>query len=179
MDIVELFKILDELDEIDEYKKLSLSEQFIYEDGVILGELLNPNESYDYIGKKGRFYYKDSRDNLYCVRLTYNSTSEPYMEFKTGWCLNNNPNNVKYDPPLPDNITSMDNLRRSDTIAKIFRDELIPLFKTQNLTNIMKIQPLTVSRYQYSIRLVKKFIDTNEFDIIEEYPKLIKVIKKI
>jgi hypothetical protein len=58
--------------------------------------------------------------------------------------------------------------RRSDTIAKIYRDEIVPAFKKYNgiLSNELIIKPLDIKRYQFSIRLIKKLSPSN-FEIDE------------
>ena len=70
------------------------------------------------------------------------------------------------------NSNAIDWDKKSDTVAKIFRDEILPLFLSKKLdVSIMKIIPITMSRYQFAIRLVNKFVDTDKIEIIENKPK--------
>jgi hypothetical protein len=151
----------------------SETEQWQVEESIILdanGETFN----YTKIGN-GIFTYKDSMNNAFFVRLTYNATIKPYFELKTGWLENNNPAKPKYEPSLPQNTTSKDSFTRTNTVAKIFKNEIIPYFKNQKLSNELAIKPLSQSRYQFSIRLVRKYTPTN-LEIIEDANQ-IRIVK--
>ena len=168
MDIKDI--ISDIYNEDDYIALTSFSEQNLYETYVIMGELLNPNYAYPYTGDKGWYHYTDNDNNRYFVRLTYNPTKTPYYELKTGWYDDNSKPN--YDPPTHPNTTTTDWDKRSDTVAKIFRDEILPLFLSKKLdVSVIKIIPITMSRYQFSIRMVNKFVDTDKIEIIENKPK--------
>ena len=152
----------------------NLSEELLIESNVLLGELLNPENSYEYDGSRGWFHYDDINVNTYFVRLAYQPTSTPFFELKTGWY---DKNNVPwYDPPVAPNTTAIDWDKRSNTVAKIYRDEIIPFFKSQNLSDLMVFNPISTSRYNFSIRLIKKFTP-KEFRIEEYYPTQIKIFK--
>jgi hypothetical protein len=137
----------------------SLKDEMIITNEVMLGELLNPDNSYSYIDEgKGIWSYKDMNDVKFIVRLTYQPTSNPYLEFKTGWI--NSEDKVIYEPSIPPispNSSAIDWDKRSDTVAKIYRDEILPFFKQQTLTDIMVIKPISSSRMKFAERLVKKF----------------------
>jgi hypothetical protein len=153
-----------------------LTEDWELNESILMGELLNPDESFNYEGDKGLHFYKDSLDNEYFVRLTYQPTDDPYFEFKTGWFEDNNKSKPRYDPPLPPNTTALDNNKRGNTVAKIYRDELIPRFIQSNLSNQLIIKPKSNSRYQFSIRLVKKFTPSS-MEVIEDFPNSITIKK--
>lgn len=156
---------------------LSEKEEWEISESILLGELLDPEgEIFEYNKYKGFWVYEDSLKNLYFVRLSYNPTSEPFMEFKTGWFENNDLTKIKYDPNLPSNVTSMDSNKRTNTVAKIYKDEVLDLFKRQNLTKKLIINPISESRYKFAIRMVNK-LTPKEFKIEETYPKQIIITK--
>jgi len=137
----------------------SLEDEMVITNEVILGELLNPDNSYPYINKgKGIWEYKDMNNVEFIVRLTYQPTSSPYLEFKTGWI--NPEGKIQYEPSIPPvspNSSSIDWDKRSDTVAKIYRDEILPFFKQQTLIDTIIIKPISSSRMKFAERLVKKF----------------------
>jgi hypothetical protein len=162
----------------DEYKSSSLNEQFLIEDGVLMGEILNPQDAFVYDGDKGWFYYKDSSENLFFVRLIYQPTQEPYFELKAGWFEDNDIRKPKYDPLLPPNVLAIDTNKRGNTVAKIYRDEIIPFFvNKQSLSNKLMIKPSSVGRYKFSIRMIRKFTPS-ELKVIENYSKLEILVEK-
>jgi hypothetical protein len=158
--------IKEELERYFKSNPYSLEDELIIENEIMLGELLNPDNSYPYINEgKGIWSYKDMNDVKFIVRLTYQPTSTPYLEFKTGWT--NPEGKIQYEPSIPPvspNSSAIDWDKRSDTVAKIYRDEVLPFFKQQNLTNFMVIKPISSSRMKFAERLVKKFTP-NEFKV--------------
>lgn len=171
---MKLLEILKLIREEKEYLELgNFVDQNLYESYSLLGELLNPDDSYEYSGSGGYFVYKDIKDNIFFARLTYHPLDkDPYFEFKTGWIDENG--KARYD--LPNNVTAQDWDKRSNTVAKIYRDELIPLFLSQNKTNRIEVTPLDIKRYQFAIRLIKKFTPSN-LTIIENKPNSIIITK--
>ena len=178
----ELKQIIKE--ELDGYFKIypySELDEWLITEEVMIGELLNPDYAYPYQGEKGYYEYKDMNDVTFFVRMSYQSikwdeNNEGYMEFKTGWINNGK---TTYEPSVPPNSnksSAIDKDRRSDTVAKIYRDEILPLFEKQNLTNIMLIKPISTSRMKFAERLVKKFTPTDKFDI--EYGSPLIITKK-
>ena len=158
--MIKLSQILKEISLSSEYQNLNMSDRNLYETYIMLGELLNPDNSYPYEEKiKGLWEYSDIAKNTYFVRLTYQPTTHPYFELKTGYY--NEHGKPQYDPSVPDNSTGKDWDKRSDTVAKIYRDEIIPMFLKQNTSNILIIKPLEIKRYQFSVRLVDKFTPNN------------------
>lgn len=175
--MIKIKDIIEEMVKDPDYQSLKLfTDQNVFESYYIMGELLNPERAYKYEGQKGWFEYFDIMNNKYFVRMTYNPTLEPYYELKTGWYDENG--NVTYNPPIPQNATAKDWDKRSDTLAKIFRDEIIPMFLKQDLCDVMKILPLEIKRYQLSIRMVNKFVPKDKIEIIENKPKEIILKKK-
>jgi hypothetical protein len=169
--------VKEELKEFFKTNPYSLKEEMIITNEVMLGELLNPDNSYSYInGGKGVWKYKDMNDVEFIVRLTYQPTSNPYLEFKTGWT--NSEDKIQYEPSIPPispNSSAIDWDKRSDTVAKIYRDEILSFFKQQNLTDTMVIKPISSSRMKFAERLVKKFT-SKDFTI--EFKEKEIIIKK-
>jgi hypothetical protein len=157
-------------------------DEWLITEEIIIGELLNPNYAYPYHGEKGYYEYKDMNNVTFFVRMTYQAikwdeNNEGYMEFKTGWI--NDDNKAIYEPSVPPNSiksSTIDKDKRSDTVAKIYKDEILPLFEKQKLTNIMLIKPISSSRMKFAERLVKKFTPLDKFDI--EYGSPLIITKK-
>lgn len=165
--------------ELNEYFKIheySLEDDLIMTNEITLGELLNPEHSYPYYGDKELWKYKDMNDVEFFVRLTFQPLSKnPYLEFKTGWI--NKKGRAQYEPSIPPispKSSAIDWDRRSDTVAKIYRDELLPYFEKQNLSNMMVIKPISTSRMKFAERLVKKFTPLDKFDIEYGNPLIIR-----
>lgn len=135
-------------------------ETLFEEEDILMAEVVNPDgERFEYeeSNVNGLYIYKDSFDNLYFARVTYSPSSSPRFEFKVGWFENNDISKPKYEPNLPPNTTGMDNLKRRNTVAKIYRDEVLPFLKNnQNLAKQLDINPISNSRYIFSQRLVQK-----------------------
>jgi hypothetical protein len=135
-------------------------EIFFEEEDKLMVEVVNPDgEIFEYKESniKGLFVYRDSYNNLYFARIFFNPIEDnPHFEFKTGWFEDNNISKPKYNPHLPPNTTGMDNLKRRNTVGKIYRDEILPFFKqNQNISNKLHINPISHSRHIFSQRLVK------------------------
>lgn len=153
------------------YNKLNLIEKNLFESYWLLGELLNPENSYDYKQEmKGYWVFKDNTGYEFFIRLVFQPVNEGYWEIKMGW--EDLPKQSKY---LKQPAREIDE-RRSDTIAKIYKDEIIPFFLDQDFNNVLKILPLDIKRYQFSIRLIKKFTPNN-LKITENPPKEITLQK--
>jgi len=154
-----------------DYVVLSPIDQNLFESYWILGELLDPNNSYEYkeLGN-GYWVFEDSRGYEYFVRVVYQPINDGYFEVKMGWV--DLPKQEKY---LQQPAREIDE-GRSDTIAKIYRDEIIPFFLNQNQNSTLIISPLDIKRYQFSKRLVQKYTP-NTINIIEDKPNKI-LLKK-
>ena len=158
-------------------------ETLLEEEDRLMAEIVNPDgERFKYKESsiKGLYTYKDSRDNLYFARIFYQKTINPYFEFKTGWFEDNDLSKPKYEPQLPPNTTGIDNLKRRNTVAKIYRDEIIPYFKEKStLSNTLFINPISDLRYTFSKRLVQNHTPEN-FDIQynDKDKKYIKILSK-
>jgi len=150
----------------------SFIDENLFESYWMLGELLNPTNSYKYKKVfKGYWVFTDDHGYDFFVRLNFQPIDDGYYEMKMGWV--DLPKQQKY---LRQTAREIDE-RRSDTVAKIFDKEIIPLFLKQIFNNNLKIFPLDIKRYQFAIRLVKKFIPNN-IKIIENKPKEITLMKK-
>ncbi len=163
-DLQELIK--SELKEFFKTNEYSLKDELILENEIILSELLDPEDSYEYEGSKGLYYYKDANDVTFFVRLTFQPLSEPYFELKTGWL--NKQGKPQYEPstpPLSPDSSVIDLDKRSNTLAKIYRDEILPFFKQQDLSDKMVIKPISASRSRFSRMLISKFTPKSKFNI--------------
>lgn len=171
--MLSLLKILRELHETEEYKNLTTWEdQNQLESYVLLGEILNTDNVFPYEYNKGYAEFVDDEGYIFFVRLTYNVTSSPYFELKMGW--RNLEGQQKYLRREVRDIYE----RRTNTVAKIYRDELIPFFLSNTLSDTMKIFPLDNKRYQFSIRMLKKYNIDEKMEIIESPPKEITIKRK-
>jgi hypothetical protein len=149
--------VKEEIQKYFENRPYSLKDELLMETDILLGELLNPDNSLPYGGNKGFYLYDDPSGVTFFARAYFDPINE-YLEFKTGW-LDESRNPI-YEPSVPygNEKTSIKNIHfRSDTVAKIYRDEILPFFKQQNLTDTMVIKPISSSRMKFAERLVKKF----------------------
>jgi hypothetical protein len=148
--------IFNKLKDDPDYIGLSAPKDQIYESWVIMSELLDPNKSYDYkeVGK-GFWIFEDRNDITYFVRLTYQPVKEPFYELKIGWF--DKDGHQQYYKQTKDEI-EIDS-QRSDTIAKIYRDEVIPMFIKSEHSGEMHILPLKEdpARYKFFLRMAQKF----------------------
>lgn len=142
---------------------------------LMLVELLNPSNAYEYVNQKNEiWYFTDATDiKFYAIMVAYPGKIEPFYEFKTWWI--DPDTNQRVYTKLPD-TTTRDLDRRSDTVAKIFRDEIIPKFKNQTYAEILVFNPADSPRYHFSLRMIKKFIP-KDWEIEENYPKRITIRK--
>lgn len=161
--------IKNEIKEFFKTNKYSLEDELILENEIILSELLDPENSYKYEGSKGLYYYKDMNHVEFFVRLTYQPLSDPYFELKTGWI--NKQGKPQYEPstpPISSDSSTIDLDKRSNTLAKIYRDEILSFFKHQDLSNKMIIKPISASRSRFSRMLINKFTPKEDFTIDSE-----------
>jgi len=155
----------------------SLKDEMVITNEVMLGELLNPDNSLPYEKvSKGFYTYEDPNGVKFFVRAAYTPEPQNYFEFKTGWFDQNG--KATYEPSVPygnQETSALDINSRSDTVAKIYRDEILSFFKQQTLTDTMVIKPISLSRMKFAERLVKKF--TPE-DFTTEFKDKEIIIKK-
>lgn len=142
---------------------------------LMLSELMNPNNAYEYKNYKNEmWYFVDSTDYIFGAIMIAHPAKIPFFEFKTWWQeKGSRKRNYDHLPPS----TSRDWDRRSDTIAKIFRDETIPKFAKETYSDLLVIKPVDSQRYQFSLRLCKKFVP-NDWEIKENFPKEIIIKRK-
>ncbi len=164
----------------NEYNKLSSEiDRNIFESYYIIGELLNPNNAYEYYNHNtinNMWCFTDDHSGEFFVRLVYQPTTKPYFEIKMGWLDVDDKNDI-YKRSSKREIDS----RRSDTVAKIYKNEILKSFidvSNKLNCNELKIKPLDIKRYQFSIRLINKFTDMNIFDIDESNKPHEIVIKR-
>jgi hypothetical protein len=149
--------------------------EWLQEEDNLMDEVVNPEgDKFEYKQiEKGLFTYKDSLDNLYFIRMTYQPTDSPYFEIKIGWFEDNNLSKPKYEPNLPSNSTSLDNIKRRNTVAKIYRDEILPLFlQSSKLSNKLIVKPISNSRFIFSQRLIQNNTP-KEFNITTDKDNII------
>jgi hypothetical protein len=149
--------------------------EWLQEEDNLMDEVVNPEgDKFEYKQiKKGLFTYEDSLGNLYFIRMTYQPTDSPYFEIKIGWFENNNLSKPKYEPNLPSNSTSLDNIKRRNTVAKIYRDEILPLFlQSSKLSNKLIIKPISNSRFIFSQRLIQNNTP-KEFNIVTDKDNIV------
>jgi hypothetical protein len=171
--------VKEEIKDFFKTRKYSLEDELILENEIILGELLDPGNHYEYWGSKGWYNYKDVNNVTFFVRLTYQPLSTPYFELKTGWLdEEDNPQYEPSVPPVSPNSSAIDLDKRSNTLAKIYRDEVLPFFKTQTLSEKMVIKPISPSRSRFSRMLISKFTSTVDFDVDLENLEIYKRSKK-
>jgi hypothetical protein len=154
----------------------SLKDKILMETDIMLGELLNPENSLPYRGDKGFYLYDDPNGVTFFARAHYNPIRD-YLEFKTGWLDENG--KAIYEPSVPygnEKTSTKDIHSRSDTVAKIYRDEILSFFDMQNLSNILIIDPISSSRSKFAERLVNKFTSKEKYNIEKESNMII--IKK-
>lgn len=170
-----LTELINEHKKKGQYEPKNFLEESNLTSSLLLGELLNPDHAYQYINNGGLFMFKDD-DNIIFGAIMNSGTGKlgNYCEFKTFWFDPETRRRI-YDK-LPQNSSGIIGTRRSDTVAKIFRDEIIPNFKKQDFANILVFNPVSNQRYLFSIRMIKKFIP-KDWEIEENYPKQI-IIKK-
>ena len=157
--------------ELKEYFKTnpySLKDEMLMETDILIGELLNPNNSLPYKGQKGFYTYEDPNGVIFFARVYFNPSRE-YLEFKTGWL--DEDGKATYEPSVPygNEKTSIKDINsRSDTVSKIYRDEILPFFDNQNLSNMLVIDPISSSRSKFAERLVNKFTPKEKYNIEKE-----------
>jgi hypothetical protein len=170
MEKLELQKLIQkEVKEFFKQNPYSLQDELILENEIILSELLDPEDSYEYEGSKGLYYYRDINNVTFFVRLTYQPLSDPYFELKTGWMdKQGKPQYEPSTPPISPDSSAIDLDKRSNTVAKIYRDEIVPFFKQQNLANKVVVKPISPSRSRFSRMLLNKFTPKQDFTIDQE-----------
>ena len=172
LNMLKLQDIINEIQSDSEYKNLSLNDKNIYESYAFIGELLTPQNAYSYKeSPKGLFVFTDDLGFDYFVRMVFQPTSDPYFEIKMGWL--DLPAQLRYKKQSEREIDE----RRSDTVAKIYKDEIMPSFINQTHNNKIIIKPNDIKRYQFSIRLVNKFTPKS-LKIIENKPYEIIITKE-
>lgn len=158
-------KIFDLIKEIS--SKFSLEEHLLQENETILGELLDPENHYPYTGSKGMYKYQDQNGNWFFVRMIYQPIGKhPFFELKTGWI--NKEGRPQYEPHIPpysEKSSAIYLQKRSDTLGKIFRDEILPFFKSQDLSNTLVIWPISASRSRFSKIMINKFVSKEDFNV--------------
>lgn len=173
-----LVDILKKIQNDKEYpSNKSWHEQNLYENYEIVSELLDANNAYEY-EKVGRatWKYEDVMKQDFYVRINYipdiGDKDSSYLEFKTYWT---NDDGKPMHSDFNGKSTSQDLNRRSDTVSKIYRDEVIPFFKNQDLTTELRVIPVDSIRYRLFKMMVKKYTPTYmKIEYLDSYMKIIK-----
>lgn len=155
-----LGRIIDRLtEELDISEQLSSTDMMTLTSEYLLSELLDPEKSYPYTGSRGYYTYEDLKGVTFFVRLVFQPLRSPFFELKTGWLdESDRPVYEPSVPPVSPNSTSLDWDKRSNTLAKIYRDEILPEFLSQNVSNILKLKPISKSRSLFARRLITKYL---------------------
>lgn len=176
---MKLIQILDEL-KLDLQKKgyydnMSIIEENLMDTHVMLAELLNPNNAYEYRQSNisNMYLFTDMYDNTFFVRLAFQPIGDGYFEVKSGWLDENQKAQYK---KLPVNSSGQDWDTRSDTVAKIYRDEIVPFFEKQTTIDTMVFKPIDLQRYYFSLRMINKF-PVDNYTVIENKPTKISIVK--
>jgi hypothetical protein len=148
-------------------REYSLEEELILENEIYLSELLDPEDYYEYEGGKGLYTYKDSNEDEFFVRLAYTPlTTKSYFELKTGWIgKNGRPVYEPSIPPYSPKASAIYLQKRSNTVAKIYKDEIVPFLKKQTLADTMVVKPISDSRKRFAQMLLKKFTPSEDFNV--------------
>jgi hypothetical protein len=175
---MKLIDILKRIQQNQDYPiNLDWHDQNLYESYAIVSELLDPSNAYQYqkVGKT-TWSYEDVLGNTFYAKLAYipklADNQEDYIELKTFWIDDSG------KPQYSDfntKSTSQDLHKRSDTIAKIYRDEIIPFFINQSITNQLRIVPVDKVRYRLSKMMASKYTPSNmTIDYLNSYIKIVK-----
>lgn len=130
--------------------------------------MLNIENTFEY-KYNGKEYaeFTDQEGYDFFVRLV-----PPHFELKMGWKDLEGQKRYLRQPSREIDV------RRANTVAKIYKLHLLPFFLEQTLSDVMLVKPLDSKRYQFSIRMLRKFNNDKEIEIIEDYPTQIQLIKK-
>ena len=175
---MKLSQLLKQITEEAGYPKdKSWEKQNLYETYAIISELLDANNAYEY-EKVGRatWKYEDITKQDFYVRINYipdiGDKNSRYLEFKTYWT---NEDGKPMHSDFNGKSTSQDLNRRSDTVSKIYRDEVIPFFKNQDLTTELRVMPVDSVRYRLFKMMVKKYTPISmRIEYLDNYMKIIK-----
>lgn len=168
--------------QMDSAEKAPLQEdliQWLEEEDQALSELTNPDgEQFKYSEDpklRHLYKYKDSKGNTFFLRLFFNSTAEPHLEVKVGWL--DNKGTPVYNPPLPPDSTGIDNLKRRNTVAAIYKKEVLPFFESQSQFDTLKIKPISKKRYSFSKRMVENLTPSELKVLYSEDSITVKKVK--
>ena len=133
--------------------------QDVYETYALLSEFLDSTNAYEYNQSgKTTWSYKDALNNEFYIKLAYipglQQNDVGYLELKTFWT---DESDIPQYTDFNGNTTNKDLQKRSDTVAKVYHDEVIPFFQSQNLTKELRIIPVNDVRYRLSQMMVKKY----------------------
>ncbi len=170
-----LDELIEEYNQKGQYHPIDSLDEANITTALLLGELLNPENAYQYFYDRGCYRFKDDDGIIFTAIMTSSlGKTENFCEFKTFWYEPNS--RIPIYNKLPQNSSGIVGSKRSDTVAKIFRDEIIPKFKQQDFAQLLVFNPVSHQRYLFSMRLIKKFIP-KDWEIEEQYPKRI-IIRK-
>ena len=138
---------------------------------TIMGGILNPENAFDYEKKSATiFTYKDSLDNIFCLRLV--KIENLKYEIELSWIDENGIYII--EPAFPSNVIAEDNNKRGNTVSKIFVNEILPLVRDKKLE--LYVKPFEENRYAFCKRLLEKFV-TEDLNLIEENSQFSITIK--
>ncbi len=166
---------IEEIKKVDQYIVNNIGDEMVYENYIIFSELLNPDHAHDYRRNGNlRFIYNDMWGNTYGVRLKYSIIEFPHFELIEWWV--DKDGKRRYDTERVTGSSVKGWERCCSTVMKIFRDELLPYFIKQQLSNILIVRARDGKQYQVPKRLLQKTI-SSEWKFEESFPTHITIIK--
>ena len=136
----------------------------------VLSELLTTENYYPY-EKKGRYswFYNDFANVRFYVKLLADNNEFSIFSLKSGYY--NELGNSTVDPAVPEKSKAKDEPelwdKISNTVAKIFKDEILPMFLSSKNIKTIYVDPVSLARYNLSFRMFKKFIPLDKIEIKE------------
>jgi len=166
--VIKLSKILSEVMIKTSQQNLNEYESVLFADVLLFQELANPNHSYT---------YQEIEPNLWEFQDKYLNTIQleyfPSVKYINTQFVVNDKDGVEFisfdidkdkDRIAPFTFHHNKDERRSDTIAKIILDEIVPKYLINKSPQILKIAPIDIYRYKIFYKIAEL--------IKEKYPQL-------
>jgi len=157
--MIKLSKILSEAIQKTSKQGLNEYESVLFADVLLFQELANPNHAYD---------YKEIEPNLWEFQDRYLNTIQveyfPDVKYVNTQFVVEDKNGVEFisfdidkdkDRIAPFTFHHNKDERRSDTIAKIILDEVVPKYLINKNSGVLKIAPIDNYRYQIFYKIAE------------------------
>jgi len=166
--VIKLSKILSEVMIKTSKQNLNEYESILFADVLLFQELANPNHSYNYKEVEPNIWefqdkYLNNIQVEYFPEVKYINT-QFVVEDKDGVEFISFDINRDKDRIAPFTFHHNKDERRSDTIAKIILDEIVPKYLINKTSQILKIAPIDNYRYQIFLKIAEL--------IKEKYPQI-------